>query len=151
MPSVLVELGFLTNHSEEDFLQSNDGQTYMASAIYRAIKEYKIDQNETKVVSVLEQLNKEEIIKSDEKRQTEHIKNNINTNEIPIYKIQILTTKKEEKLSPIEGNIISFFKEGNLYKFTIGNETSIQDAKRLKSLAINNGYKDSFIIAFYKG
>ena len=151
MPSVLVELGFLTNHSEEDFLQSNDGQTYMASAIYRAIKEYKIDQNETKVVSVLEQLNKEDMLKSNEKRQTEHINNDIYTNEIPIYKIQILTTKKEEKLSPIEGNIISFFKEGNLYKFTIGNETSIQDAKRLKSLAINNGYKDSFIIAFYKG
>ena len=44
MPSVLVELGFLTNNSEEDFLHSNVGQTYMASAIYRAIKEYKIEQ-----------------------------------------------------------------------------------------------------------
>lgn len=151
MPSVLVELGFLTNHSEEDFLQSKDGQAYMASAIYRAIKEYKIDQNESKVVSVLEQLNKEEMLKSNEKRQTELIENNINTNEIPIYKIQILTTKKEEKLSSIEGNIISFFKEGNLYKFTIGNEKSIQDAKRLQSLAIKNGYKDAFVIAFYKG
>ena len=151
MPSVLVELGFLTNHSEEDFLQSKDGQTYMASAIYRAIKEYKIDQNESKVVSVLEQLNKEEMLKSEEKKQTENHKNNFNTNEIPIYKIQILTAKTEEKLSPIEGNIVSFFKEGNLYKFTIGNETSIQDAKKLQSLAINNGYKDSFVIAFYKG
>lgn len=151
MPSVLVELGFLTNHSEEDFLQSKDGQTYMASAIYRAIKEYKIDQNESKVVSVLEQLNKEEMLKSEEKKQTENDKNNFNTNEIPIYKIQILTAKTEEKLSPIEGNIVSFFKEGNLYKFTIGNETSIQDAKKLQSLAINNGYKDSFVIAFYKG
>lgn len=151
MPSVLVELGFLTNHSEEDFLQSKDGQTYMASAIYRAIKEYKIDQNESKVVSVLEQLNEEEMLKSEEKKQTENNKNNFNTNEIPIYKIQILTAKTEEKLSPIEGNIVSFFKEGNLYKFTIGNETSIQDAKKLQSLAINNGYKDSFVIAFYKG
>ena len=151
MPSVLVELGFLTNHSEEDFLQSKDGQTYMASAIYRAIKEYKIDQNESKVVSVLEQLNKEEMLKSEEKKQTENDKNNFNTKEIPIYKIQILTTKTEEKLSPIEGNIVSYFKEGNLYKFTIGNETSIQDAKKLQSLAINNGYKDSFVIAFYKG
>lgn len=151
MPSVLVELGFLTNHSEEDFLQSKDGQTYMASAIYRAIKEYKIDQNESKVVSVLEQLNKEEMLKSDEKGQAENSKNNFNTKEIPIYKIQILTTKKEEKLLPIDGNIVSFFKEGNLYKFTIGNETSIKDAKKLQSLAISNGYKDSFVIAFYKG
>jgi hypothetical protein len=41
MPSVLIELGFLTNAKEEDFLQSNQGQDYMASAIYRAFKEYK--------------------------------------------------------------------------------------------------------------
>lgn len=41
MPSVLVELGFLTNPSEEDFLNSTAGKEYMASAIYRAFKEYK--------------------------------------------------------------------------------------------------------------
>ena len=32
MPSVLVELGFLTNPKEEDFLRSEQGQDYMASA-----------------------------------------------------------------------------------------------------------------------
>jgi len=36
MPSILVELGFLTNADEEDFLHSDEGKTYMASAIYRA-------------------------------------------------------------------------------------------------------------------
>ena len=41
MPAVLVELGFLTNYKEEDFLQSDNGKKLMASAIYRAIKEYK--------------------------------------------------------------------------------------------------------------
>lgn len=41
MPAVLVELGFLTNDKEEDFLQGDQGQEYMASAIYRAFKEYK--------------------------------------------------------------------------------------------------------------
>ncbi|MBK9700982.1 MAG: N-acetylmuramoyl-L-alanine amidase [Flavobacteriales bacterium] len=41
MPSVLIELGFLTNATEEDFLQGAEGQDYMASAIYRAFKEYK--------------------------------------------------------------------------------------------------------------
>lgn len=40
MPSILVELGFLTNKEEEDFLQSKDGKTYMASAIFRAFKDY---------------------------------------------------------------------------------------------------------------
>lgn len=41
MPSVLVESGFLTNKSEESYLLSDDGQSYIASAIYRAFKEYK--------------------------------------------------------------------------------------------------------------
>lgn len=41
MPSVLIELGFLSNSTEEQFLASKQGQEYMASAIYRAIKDYK--------------------------------------------------------------------------------------------------------------
>lgn len=43
MPSVLTELGFLTNSAEEDFLNSENGKVYMASAIYRAFKQYKAD------------------------------------------------------------------------------------------------------------
>jgi N-acetylmuramoyl-L-alanine amidase len=41
MPSVLVELGFISNVNEEKYLNSKDGQTYLASAIYRSIKAYK--------------------------------------------------------------------------------------------------------------
>jgi len=41
MPSILIELGFLTNATEEDFLNSEDGKTFMASAIFRGFKEYK--------------------------------------------------------------------------------------------------------------
>lgn len=42
MPSILVELGFISNANEEDFLNSEQGKVYMASALYRAFKEYKI-------------------------------------------------------------------------------------------------------------
>jgi N-acetylmuramoyl-L-alanine amidase len=41
MPSVLVELGFLSNSEEERFLMTDAGKEYMASAIYRSIKDYK--------------------------------------------------------------------------------------------------------------
>ncbi|MCB9187593.1 MAG: N-acetylmuramoyl-L-alanine amidase [Flavobacteriales bacterium] len=41
MPSILIELGFLTNASEEDFLNSENGKAFMASAIFRGFKEYK--------------------------------------------------------------------------------------------------------------
>jgi N-acetylmuramoyl-L-alanine amidase len=41
MPSVLCEIGFLTNPNEEKFLNSPEGQRHIAIAIYRAIKEYR--------------------------------------------------------------------------------------------------------------
>lgn len=49
MPSVLIELGFLTNPEEEDFLQTQVGRDYMASAIYRAFKEYKLEHDAIKL------------------------------------------------------------------------------------------------------
>ncbi len=41
MPSVLTEIGFLTNPSEEQFLGSSKGQDYIASGLFRAFREYK--------------------------------------------------------------------------------------------------------------
>lgn len=41
MPSVLIELGFLTNAEEEKYLNSEEGQDYLASAIFRAFRDYR--------------------------------------------------------------------------------------------------------------
>ena len=41
MPSVLIETGFLSNSEEERYLMSDLGQTYIASGIFRAFRDYK--------------------------------------------------------------------------------------------------------------
>ncbi|MFC2187211.1 N-acetylmuramoyl-L-alanine amidase [Fulvivirgaceae bacterium LMO-SS25] len=41
MPSVLVETGFLSNQSEENYLNSEKGRVYIASGIFRAVRDYK--------------------------------------------------------------------------------------------------------------
>jgi len=41
MPSVLIETGYLSYPTEEEYLSSENGQVYMASAIYRAFRDYK--------------------------------------------------------------------------------------------------------------
>lgn len=41
MPSVLVEIGFLSNQEEEKYLSSEKGQVHIASGIYRAFRDYK--------------------------------------------------------------------------------------------------------------
>ena len=40
MPSVLIEVGFISTDSEETFLMSKEGRNKMAMAIYKAIVEY---------------------------------------------------------------------------------------------------------------
>ncbi len=41
MPGVLIETGFITNRDEEDYLMSDQGQDYIASAVFRAFRDYK--------------------------------------------------------------------------------------------------------------
>lgn len=43
MPAILVELGFLTNRAEGRFLTSENGKVYLASAIFRAVRDYKAE------------------------------------------------------------------------------------------------------------
>ncbi|MFN8395546.1 MAG: N-acetylmuramoyl-L-alanine amidase [Bacteroidia bacterium] len=39
-PAILIETGFISNKEEELFLNSENGRGYMASAIYRAVRDY---------------------------------------------------------------------------------------------------------------
>ncbi len=51
MPGILVETGFLTNPSEQRFLTSDYGQSIIASAIFRAIRDYKVEYEKTETFS----------------------------------------------------------------------------------------------------
>jgi N-acetylmuramoyl-L-alanine amidase len=42
-PAILVELGFLSNPNEARYMNSEYGQTIMASAIFRAIRDFKVE------------------------------------------------------------------------------------------------------------
>jgi N-acetylmuramoyl-L-alanine amidase len=44
MPSVLTEIGYLTNPQEEKFLGSEKGQIYIAACLFRAFRKYKDEQ-----------------------------------------------------------------------------------------------------------
>ncbi|MEQ9050284.1 MAG: N-acetylmuramoyl-L-alanine amidase, partial [Marinoscillum sp.] len=43
MPSVLVEVGYLSNEKEEKELNDPLNQVYIASGIYRAFRDYKME------------------------------------------------------------------------------------------------------------
>ena len=147
MPSVLVELGFISNPEEEDFLNSENGQIYMASAIFRAIKEYK-KELELPIyikdsVMIMPLISKDSIELITEKNSNENEKD-------VIFKVQISTSLKAKNLDDIAGFKVEKFIENSVYKYTIGNEISLEAAKLLRNKAIQNGYNDAFVIAFLK-
>ncbi len=47
MPAVLVELGFISNPNEARYMASEYGQTILASAIFRAIRDFKVEHDKT--------------------------------------------------------------------------------------------------------
>lgn len=48
MPSILIELGFLSNREDEKYLASADGQTNLAGSIFQAFKTYKSEMEKEK-------------------------------------------------------------------------------------------------------
>ncbi len=70
MPSVLTEIGFLTNPKEEQFLGSVKGQDYIATSLFRAFREYK-DEIEGTVKKYDDAIEKQESYKFSKEDSTE--------------------------------------------------------------------------------
>lgn len=143
MPSVLVELGFISNPDEEDFLNSEIGQTYMASAIFRAIKSYK-NEIESNTIKSNKSLISNKIIQDSTilSRKEKTIQKGV------IFKVQIITSLDEKKIAPIMNYNVDVYKEKNMFKYTVGNESIYENIKKIKKIAIENGYEDAFVVAF---
>lgn len=170
MPAVLIELGFLTNPAEEDFLNSAKGQDYMASAIYRAFKEYKAER-ESFTLNIPKPIVEKEPIEpqkpiSDTPNETPS-NTEVNTptqkvddsaedsNELEIYyTVQISTSARKFELIPknfkgVEG--VSMYQAQGFYKYTVGKSQNLTEIEALKLDLRRKGFKDSFVIALHKG
>lgn len=143
MPSVLIELGFLTNKSEGAFLNSKDGQIKMARSIKEAIIEYKslLDQN---VGDNFFYIDNDEALSDEKPLIVENV----------IFKVQIAASKKdiEPKSYNFKGlNTISKLKINNLYKYYYGNTSDYNEVLKMKEEAKLKGYTSCFIVALRDG
>ena len=143
MPSVLVEVGFLTNKSEGSYLNTKAGQTKMADAIRSAIIDYKkeLDQN---VGSHILHVDAETMLETEElSRIIEGV----------TFKVQIAASSRdlEAKSYNFKGlSEISRQKSGSIYKYFSGKTSDYNKAKQLQNEAKLKGYSGAFIVA-YKG
>ena len=133
MPSVLVELGFLTNKKEGRYLNSKRGQEQMSKAIADAVLNY---------ISNL-------------KLNTVDVSNNIVK---PVnfveYKIQISSGKN--KIATKSYNFkglknVQRVAVGKYYKYYYGMTSDYKSVKESLKTAKNKGFSSAFIVAFYNG
>lgn len=143
MPSVLVELGFISNADEEKFLKSQTGQEYMASAIYRAIKEY------SEGMEKLYSEHKKQLEKQEKVRKEKESK------EKPIYRIQVYASKKKAtKGSKVYRDFedVKIEKATNgVYRHLVNKYSTIASAKSELSKISKKGYKGAYIIEYING
>ena len=135
MPSVLIELGFLTNKREGRYLNSKNGQKALSKAIADAVRKY-INQLKINTISITEDIEDEKInLKAEYKIQIASGKNRIATKS---YNFKGLKNVERVKV-------------GSFYKYYYGNSTILKVAKESLKLAKKKGYKSAFIVAFKNG
>ncbi|HEX2969205.1 MAG TPA: N-acetylmuramoyl-L-alanine amidase [Bacteroidales bacterium] len=141
MPSVLIETGFISNPAEEKFLNSEQGQNHLASAIFRACKDY------------IDEINSRSIAITDIKKDTTLTASldNIITEpeELPVFTVQISSSTVKKEISPANFKGVKDVRELNLrgnFKYVTGNFSDYSDAVKYRKELIHK-FPDAFIIA----
>lgn len=155
MPSVLVEVGFLTNKKEGQYLNSKKGQQEMATTITRAILNYKnqlaasVSSGEVLDMSPIEKATTA-VVEKEEAKTT----NSQAFNKGIVFKVQIAASSKMLALTKANFKVLkglSRQKSGNLYRYFYGEVKQYKAAERLKQKAVKAGYEHAFLVAFKDG
>ena len=142
MPAILVETGFISNSSEQKFLMNDQGQSYIASAIFRAFRDYK-----------------NEIEKKSKNLKTIQYSSNSSTKTISNkkpnvrFKVQIKSSTKKIANGSKELYYYKNAEEINfkgIYKYYIGNTNSFKEILKIQN-KVRKKVKDAFVVAFKNG
>ncbi len=164
MPSVLTEIGFLTNPAEEQFLGSTKGQEYIATAIFRAFREYK-DEIEGAIKKYDDDFEKQESYKMTKedsleiennkksklpKKEEEVVVDEKQEDKLEEKQEEIVIAKKEDKVEKKEDKIIS---APLVYKVQIASSDKQIDLKSDKFKGVENvgEYSDKGLYKYTAG
>ncbi|KIA85848.1 N-acetylmuramoyl-L-alanine amidase [Flavobacterium sp. AED] len=167
MPRVLIEMGFISNFTEGNLLDSEDGQNEIAKAIAEAIVSYKRDyygNGETEIIDVKPSqkifdkpikdtsspVKPKVILNSSELKKT--IKSTDSSQ--PLFKVQLSASVKKVELAPknFKGlKNISISYDNRVYKYMYGETSDYDEAKKQLQEAKDKGYNSAFLIAFRNG
>jgi len=168
MPACLMELGFISTSDEESFLNSADAVRQYSRGFYKAFVAYKnkvapgtsaayrpLKQEEVEPQQVASEPEPAETTEAPAMQNVSSLMANPAPNDgsQPVFKVQILANAgKLKKNSPLlKGRTdADFYKEGNMYKYTVGASTDYQQIYQLRKSLLNK-FPQAFIIAFQDG
>ena len=138
MPSILVELGFITNSNDESVIASKNGQKNLARGIFNGFKEYYETYGKPKKKSSVKAVPQE----------TKNTKTTVKKEE-PVFKIQILVSsnKLPSNDTRLKGVKADCYKENGMYKYTVGESNDYDEIVKIKK-DISTKFAEAFIIAF---
>lgn len=139
MPSVLAEIGYLSNAEEEGFLISAKGQDYIASALFRAIREYR------------KELAAETPPAQDTQAKTTPSSAGPVKKSNVFYSIQIKSSPTQLTTDPasfkgLEG--VEMYRHAGVFKYRVGKFQDFDQALILLDEVKQKGFADAFVIAF---
>ena len=140
MPSILVELGFITNSKDESLIASKEGQEKLAKGIFDGFANY------------YELYGRSKEAKKSADTPTTAKKESSAKSDKPVFKIQIMASESELKSNDkrFKGLATDYYKENGVYKYTYGESEDYNAILRMKK-EISDKFKDAFVIAFLNG
>lgn len=158
MPSVLIELGFLSNKNEGLYLNSDAGQSQMAEAIATAIVDYKREYFDDRSTSVTNDDNKsadKEVTKNERNGKGTPSSKSTNENDKVSFLVQFAAGTRELKLVPsnFKGlkDVSVVATSAKLFNYRYGNTSSYEIAKQNLKVVQDKGYTSAYIIAVKNG
>lgn len=168
MPSILVELGFINNMKEEQFLKSETGQTQMALALYRAFEEYKREfESENHVAKKTETTDKPKATEKPKAADKPVATEKTNTTDKPestdkpasvsgevYFSVQFSTLNRKVPVTDkaFKGiKEVEVYESNGAYRYVSGHFQTKSEAVARQTEVRNLGFTDAFIIAFKDG
>ena len=159
MPSVLVELGFISNPTEEAYMMSAEGQATLASAIARAFSTYKTNFEKNSVDMQQETVAAEENVtepKTAEVQETpkEPEKPAVDKNVGIVYKVQFTTRSRAvDNAQNVYKNLkdVDYYEHNGMFKYTAGCFVTKAEADAYLKEVTSKGYDGAFVVKFEDG
>ena len=152
MPSVLIELGFISTPAEERYLNTEQGIGNLSNGIYQAFLAYKQAQAHHPVAQPDKPVQVAEASSPAPVEDTEEAPASASTGK-PVFKVQIFASSEllkgnDKRLKGLKG--VEHYRENGLYKYTYGASEDYNRVLRTRR-SVAGKFKEAFIIAFKDG